>query len=334
MLLNKFIHPRDRVIPMAKTPRPKPQDSIQPLNLGNVVSAAFRLYKTNFKSYVGLAAKAVLWVFVPFMALVPVIILAALSQRNPLVWLLLPAWLVFFFYCIAKSLANSTAIYRLAYQELIDQRETGQQALKFTHSRRWSFLLAGLWSGLLGFGVMLGIYLVTFIVAGLPMIAIINGAGGPNRAGPGPWLLVVLIGLVAFLLVLTAFLWFSARMVITDVALAVEPNATSTSTISRGWSLTHKSSLRIMAINFVAGMIAGLMQVPFEIPRLITNIVVQSIVADSASNVLAGLTVLIAVAFSLLGNILIIPFGHSLKTVIYYDLRSRREGLGLRLRDR
>jgi Ca2+/Na+ antiporter len=31
---------------------------------------------------------------------------------------------------------------------------------------------------------------------------------------------------------------------------------------------------------------------------------------------------------------LIIPFWQSIKAVIYYDLRSRREGMGLELRDR
>jgi hypothetical protein len=36
---------------------------------------------------------------------------------------------------------------------------------------------------------------------------------------------------------------------------------------------------------------------------------------------------------SFVGGALILPFGQTVKAVVYYDLRSRREGLGLQLRD-
>lgn len=36
----------------------------------------------------------------------------------------------------------------------------------------------------------------------------------------------------------------------------------------------------------------------------------------------------------LLANVLVTPFWQAIKAVVYYDLRSRREGLGLKLRDR
>jgi hypothetical protein len=85
----------------------------------------------------------------------------------------------------------------------------------------------------------------------------------------------------------------------------------------------------------VAGMIGGLMQVPFEIPRIVANqILTNAITANDDSQIAVGLFFLVAIVFSLLGNIFIMPFWQSLKTVIYYDLRSRREGLGLQLRDR
>ncbi|BAZ86107.1 hypothetical protein NIES806_23170 [Dolichospermum compactum NIES-806] len=35
----------------------------------------------------------------------------------------------------------------------------------------------------------------------------------------------------------------------------------------------------------------------------------------------------------LIGGTFVMPFWQSIKAVIYYDLRSRREGLGLQLRD-
>lgn len=34
-----------------------------------------------------------------------------------------------------------------------------------------------------------------------------------------------------------------------------------------------------------------------------------------------------------MGGVLILPFWQTVKAVVYYDLRSRHEGLGLQLRD-
>jgi hypothetical protein len=41
----------------------------------------------------------------------------------------------------------------------------------------------------------------------------------------------------------------------------------------------------------------------------------------------------VGIVIMLFLNIAVIPFWQTVKTVIYYDLRSRREGLGLELSD-
>jgi hypothetical protein len=320
---------------MSQSSQPVPKGPIKPLDLGNVVSAAFRLYKSHVKQYLGLAAKATLWVFVPILALVPLAFGAAVGgARNPLVGLLLPAWLGLFLYGIAKALTHTTAIYRLAYQELIDQPETSQQALKFTASRMWSFLLTSIYQGLLALGFVISLYLSVAIVLGIPYVAIINALGGFRRMSFSGGIVTFFFVLIGLCVLLVAFLWFVSRMVIADLSLAIEPHVTATSTIGRGWNLTHKNSLRIMAITFVAGIISTLMQIPFEIPRIIANQVLTSAIATDNSQGAAIIFLVVALVFSLLGNIFIIPFWQALKTVIYYDLRSRREGLGLQLRDR
>ncbi len=320
---------------MSPSPSPSAKGPIKPLDLGNVVSAAFRLYKSHVKQYLGFAAKAVFWILGPLLALVPLIFgVMMVGRTNGLSWLLIPVWFGVFLYCIAKSLANSTAIYRLAYQELIEQPETSQQALKFTTSRQWNFLWAGLYQGLLALGFTIALYLGSAIVLGLPGVALIYAVGGFAEMNIAAGLIIFLFVLIALCAFLTGFLWFAARMVIADLSLAIEPNVTATSTIRRGWSLTHKNSLRIMAITFVAGMIAGLMQIPFEIPRIVANQVLTSAITTEDSKGEFIIFLVVALVFSLLGNIFIIPFWQSLKTVIYYDLRSRREGLGLQLRDR
>jgi hypothetical protein len=39
-------------------------------------------------------------------------------------------------------------------------------------------------------------------------------------------------------------------------------------------------------------------------------------------------------AIGLAASVIVLPLWQTIKAVIYYDLRSRREGLGLQLRDR
>ena len=42
---------------------------------------------------------------------------------------------------------------------------------------------------------------------------------------------------------------------------------------------------------------------------------------------------MIILALSFASGAVVLPFWQAIKAVIYYDLRSRREGLGLKLRD-
>jgi hypothetical protein len=55
---------------------------------------------------------------------------------------------------------------------------------------------------------------------------------------------------------------------------------------------------------------------------------------QNGSNVYTLLYLALLMALSFSSGALIVPFIHTTKAVIYYDLRSRREGLGLKLRDR
>jgi hypothetical protein len=55
---------------------------------------------------------------------------------------------------------------------------------------------------------------------------------------------------------------------------------------------------------------------------------------QQGSSLAAILMFLLILALSFLSGAVIVPFWQTIKAVIYYDLRSRREGLGLKLRDR
>jgi membrane-anchored glycerophosphoryl diester phosphodiesterase (GDPDase) len=145
----------------------------------------------------------------------------------------------------------------------------------------------------------------------------------------GVSLLVVLLvlGLIAFLL------WLGARLSVPELSLAVEREATASGAISRSWQLTKSNAWRVALVLFVTFLIT----LPLVI---LTQLVVNALQAAFMVTVseetpgYAGLLLLVSYAFSFLSNVFMLPLWQAIKATIYYDLRSRREGIDLELRDR
>jgi hypothetical protein len=304
-------------------------DPAQPLSIGNVVSAALRLYAAHFKSYLKVSLIATLWAFVPLLVvgLIAGFFVVARSYFAAL-GLIIPAWLVLLFYCMAKFLAYSAAIARLAFGELTTQPETAVVACRFTNARMWRFLRTGFFV----FGIFFGVGLLAYILLAILGIiaAVVLGIGTAGRTPDLQTSLILgLIALVLLLAVIAGFSWLAARLSITDVPLAVETNITAMNTVGRSWELTKTHALRIMAILFVAALVS----LPLGIVSQIVISLMQALLAPyfaSESEPAYGLIiVLMAYGLGLLTNVITIPFWQAIKGVIYYDLRCRREGLGL-----
>jgi len=133
---------------------------------------------------------------------------------------------------------------------------------------------------------------------------------------------------LAFFMVAT-FISFRlvARWIVAEFPLAVESGFNPSKSIKRSWELTKSSVNRIQAIITVAFLVT----IPLEIAALvITEFVQAAFVGIASSSAIAfGVTVF----FTLGVNVVIMPFWQAIKAVIYYDLRNRREGLDLQLRD-
>jgi len=110
------------------------------------------------------------------------------------------------------------------------------------------------------------------------------------------------------------------------VVLAVEPNQDAGSSLSRSWELTQKSMGRIQIV-FLATFLIQLpvLSVTNSLPSLLLAFVPDHMVAVVISQ---GIGLILSFA----GSILILPLWQAVKGVLYYDLRSRREGLDLELR--
>ena len=289
-------------------------NSIEPLNIGNTINTAFRLYRDRFQTYVFFAVRACLW------SLLPLILQLILSQllyqtitpeQGSDIGLRLFLFPVQIF-SAAKSLFNSAVISRLAFQDIIYQPETSGQAEKKVKPKMWRLWWMQVLIFLLGAAIILPITLSLGLVSGVI-----------------PILGVLLILLASFCLPVF-FLWLSARICIAELPLVIEDNLGSWQAIKRGWHLTKNSAWRIVGVMFIASLLI--------IPVYILSVALASIPfwfnssedwQTLAENPLffQQMAMFLTTIFLLL-NILLVPFWQSLKSVIYNHLLDQKKNDG------
>jgi hypothetical protein len=257
---------------------------LQPLSVGNVVSAALRLYRSHLQQYLQLSTFAHLWILLPI-------------------------------YGWAKYAKISGVISRLAYQELIDQPESAESAHRKLDPLMWSFLGIGFRVGL----QVIGVYLLCAIVGGIIigiLTAILQAAGA------------VVGGLIMFILIIVGIIWIYSRLVVAELPLAVEEGLNGAESVKRSWQITQSAISRIQGVVLVAGLVTLPLIAVFNYFPSILQLTMEP--GSSMYNLLG----VISFITSLIGGALVMPFWQALKAVLYFDLRNRREGLGLNLRDR
>ncbi|WP_017654297.1 glycerophosphoryl diester phosphodiesterase membrane domain-containing protein [Fortiea contorta] len=272
--------------------------SIQPLSVGNVVSAGLRLYRSHFKDYFLLALKACLWFLVPI-------------------------------YGWAKCFALIALISRLAFGELVNQPESISSGARFVNSRLWKFLGAMILVGL----IAIGVYLAVVIVFAL-FIGIFVGFFGARfqQTSVALNLLIGLITIILGVVAIVGIIWFLTRFYLVDLPLAIEENVDAASSISRSWELTQGHVWRIFLIGFVAFLITLPLQIVLQIMTTILQLALAPLIQDG-SPIFQLLYYVLILPISFSATVILLPFWKTIQAVIYYDLRSRREGLGLTLRN-
>ena len=277
-----------------------------PLSVGNVVSASLRIYRDHFKSYFGLALVATLWLLVPI-------------------------------YGWAKYSAISALISRLAFGEVREKPETVSDARREVNPRMWRFF----WAGILAFLIYIGVYVTLLVALTIAMAIVVFLATMIatliwGEAAAAMWQNYVIPALVAVTFIaffIIIYIRIIFRLFIVELPLAIENNIGATSAIGRSWQLSKGSVGRILWI-FIVGVLVSL---PITIVQQILSTIVQSVltaVLGAKSGRFFLVYYLLILPLSFLSNALVTPFWQAIKAIIYYDLRSRKEGLGLQLRKR
>jgi hypothetical protein len=320
--------------------RKSASDPIGTLSIGNVVSAGVTLYKSNFQSYFFVALRSVGWIIVAMLSIIPISLIGGLLSQvigqGLSVFLIVILWLGAFLFCLGKYAVNRAIISRMAYQQLINQPETVKDATLQLSASHWKFLRLALWLFLFMVIVVFLAYLL------LLAFALVGGVLGSQIQGPIGTLLAILFVLGGVIGAILLVIRFYSSFFLSELPLAVEGRAAALESIGRSWQLSSPFISRIILVVLVAFLVTLPLTVVANLPGMAAYVGIIDQIKQASSNPEAlnaamssgnyvGLQ-FISVILSLLLELFVVPFWQAIKSVIYFDLCSRREGNDLQMR--
>jgi hypothetical protein len=308
-----------------------------PLSIGNVINATVTLYRTHWRPYLSLSFQSSVWILIP-LVIGAFGVMAALATDAPGLWLgAIPFWIGGAVYCWGRSLIAVGAITHLAVEALQEREETVPTAYRWARSRLWGLIGATFLLGAIFVGAYIGLSLI--IVLGTILIAAVFGVSLANLATTAAIdpETAVLLGLTIlgaiglFLLgILSLFFWVGARLFIYDVPIIAEADSGAARTLGTSWRLTQGNTFRVMTVLLLATVVTA----PILGVIQVLSVGLQWVLAiwiDPMNPLFALLLVMLSGGVGAIANILVIPFWQVLKAVVYYDLKTRRDGIDLSL---
>lgn len=192
----------------------------------------------------------------------------------------------------------------------------------------WAFFWAFLLLSLIGIGIWLILSVVIGIFAG-----IMAGMAYTSQQNVITIVVLVLTGIGIFIVALIFIARLLTRFFVLDLPLAVEENIKATKTLGRSWKLTKGYVGRSFVVFFMATLVTLPVGIIVQITAgILQKILTVTIPANPTDSSFQLLFFIIIYGIGLLINVFLLPFWQALKAIVYYDLRIRREGMGLQLR--
>jgi len=173
----------------------------------------------------------------------------------------------------------------------------------------------------------------TFVVSERYLGRTITAREAVSRATPFLWRQIaagLMVGMVVglgFLMLVVPGMILLCGLAVTWPALVLEPRSTATSAMGRSWELTRGFRLRIFGL--VAGLflVTAIPQVGIDALAGVAAFMLESVGLDGVSSFVS----LLGSVLSTLAQFLLFPLVYCALTVLYYDLRVRKEGFDLEL---
>jgi hypothetical protein len=316
---------------------------LRPLSIGDIFDAAFRLYRKHFLTFIGITA--LLQVPTTIVELYTQFQFGGQALQN---WLrfaarprVLPGQSVldaFPIRDIATFLAISLALSAIQFL-LVRNLITGALANAVARSYRgesvsildsynlgWRRFLALVGASLATFAMSVIFLALVFGCSFGVVFALASRIGTRSAAGgllSGILIAVLILG--AFVLLLLATLYFYTRLVMTTQAIVIERQG-AIGGIARSWRLVGGAFWRTLAITVLMYVLAYIIA---GIPSAIVSFALQLLSGNSLDAVLRNQIIVSVIAQ--VGQIVVLPLQLVIFTMLYYDLRVRKEGYDIEL---
>lgn len=312
---------------------------LRPMTLGDMFDAAFRLYRRYFLTFIGVAALLQVPMAIAQMALqftiggnfltewMRALTTPALPGTSPFSTLPFGQLAMYMGLTSALSIGQVLLVQSLingALANAVSRAYTGQPVSILDAYRigwrRFFALVGAAMVPLLASTVLFGV-----------LAACIGGSfffllrGGDTNSGALAGVLIVIVFFGALILVGLALAFFYVRLLLTTQTIVLE-NQGPLAGIARSWRLTNGAFWRALALVVLLFLLAYVISV---IPTSMVSFVLQLISAGDLTALMRNQAIVSGIG--VLGQLLVLPFQLVIYTMLYYDLRMRKEGYDLEL---
>ncbi len=270
---------------------------LRPMDFGEILDGSLMIYRRHFGLFLKLAVTAL---SVPLVLLVYFVLRALTDlQQNPVRALvyLLPIGLVYY----VASLVLTTGTIRIISDSYLGREPQLRDALSLGWSKIWPLTAVGFGKGIVAMLILLG----CGVVVGIG-VAVLKGAG-----------VLLAVALVA------AGTWFLFFVLcgygVTTPVVVLEELRSSFDAFGRSWELTRSFKLKVAGLFFVAVLLTNF--IPSFVFRGLGALFLQSVPPLGIALTAVGYVAPLALA----------PVLAAVITLVYYDLRVRREAFDLQV---
>ena len=311
---------------------------LRPLSIGDIYQGAFAAIKTNARTMFGFTA-----------ALLGVVLVISIATNYAIINLVLPNYLspsspyaaVFTSLSGSFSQLGGTLLQVLATvllsglivvavsRSVLGRVASSKEVWERTKSKFLPLIGLNIITSIIS-GLMMIIGIVVFFV----LLASVASTAKTDREFLQD-LGVSLVGLL-ILMVISALVssYLSIKFSVAPPAMVLE-NLGVFAAIGRSWSLTRGNFWRLFGINILTAIITSMVAGIFVGIADALGAIFIVVGSSSPEDVIASLntTYILIMVMSTIAQLLILPFTSSVNALLYIDLRMRKEGLDVELRN-
>lgn len=311
---------------------------LRPLSIGDIYQGAFAAIKTNARTMFGFTA-----------ALLGVVLVISIATNYAIINLVLPNYLspsspyAAIFTSLSGSFSQlggsllqvlatvllSGLIVVAVSRSVLGRVASSKEVWERTKSKFLPLIGLNIITSIIS-GLMMIIGIVVFFV----LLASVASTAKTDREFLQD-LGVSLVGLL-ILMVISALVssYLSIKFSVASPAMVLE-NLGVFAAIGRSWSLTRGNFWRLFGINILTAIITSMVAGIFGGIAGALGAIFVVVGSSSPEDIIASLntTYILTMVMSTIAQLLILPFTSSINALLYIDLRMRKEGLDVELRN-